>query len=256
MSGKYRYFLTIEYIGTEYSGSQIQPNGKTIQGEIENAIETITKQKIKIRLSGRTDRGVHARGQKSHFDIDQKININRFIYSLNSILPNDISIKEIKEVEKPLHAQKSAKYKFYRYVIFNAKQRSAFMGQALHISDKLDVEAMNEAIKSLEGVHDFSAFKRSRSTNPAVECTIFKAECSACQDYIYIDLIGNRFLYNMVRIIVGTLIEIGRHQKDQKYLMEVLQSKDRNLAGKTVVPDGLTLMYVGYDNKYNEYIGG
>ncbi|MDD3237213.1 MAG: tRNA pseudouridine(38-40) synthase TruA [Candidatus Gastranaerophilales bacterium] len=266
-----RFVLVIEYIGTNYAGSQTQgarkskdkavtlktdknPNPpKTIQDEIEKTLSTLTKKPIKTFFSGRTDAGVHSKGQIIHFDSDFDCLNPKFINSMNGLLPKDISIKKIKEVPKNFHAQKSATARWYRYKIVNRNQRSAWDENCLFVRDNLNVDKMNEALSYLVGEHDFSTFKKVKTLNPAKVCTMYKAQCFRNNDEIYIDLIANRFLYNMVRSIVGTLLMIERNSLAPSALKEILNSKDRNQAGPTISPNGLTLMKVIYNNeKYGD----
>lgn len=261
-----RYVLVIEYIGTNYAGSQVQrikggaenkkaysneitenPQ-KTIQGELEKALSTLTKQKIKTVFSGRTDAGVHAREQYVHFDTDYDCMESKIVNSLNGLLPKDISVKSIEKKDKSFHAQKSAKYRWYRYKIVNRKQRSAWDNNVLLVRENLDINRINEALKFLEGEHDFTAFKKVKTLNPAKFCTIYKACCFKNGDEIIIDIIANRFLYNMIRTIVGTLLMIEKKSLTPVTIKEILESKDRAKVGPTVSPKGLTLMKVIYNN--------
>jgi tRNA pseudouridine38-40 synthase len=248
----YRYAVVIEYIGSSYAGSQIQPGQKTVQSELESALCILTGLKIKTIFAGRTDKGVHARGQVVHFDVDHQIDTYRFIHSLNGILPFDISVKSIIKVDKDFHSQKSAKYRWYRYTINNRQHRSSWFNNSLHIREDLNIESMNKALSFLIGKHDFSSFKSSKSSNPAKECIVERALCTRGNDtgIIYIDLIADRFLYNMVRIVVGTIIGIGKGNYAPELMLKVLEAKDRNEAGPTVKPEGLVLMSVGYSNMY------
>lgn len=252
-----RYVLVIEYIGTNYAGSQIQkgkkgsnpqPQNNTIQGELEKALSTLTKHKIKTVFSGRTDAGVHAKEQYVHFDTDYDCMDAKTINSLNGLLPKDISVKSIERKDKTFHAQKSAKYRWYRYKIINRKQRSAWDNNVLLVRDNLDVNRINESLKFLEGEHDFTAFKKVKTLNPAKICTIYKACCLKKGDEIIIDIIANRFLYNMIRTIVGTLLMIEKKSLAPVTIKEILDSKDRTKVGPTISPDGLTLMKVIYNN--------
>lgn len=241
-----RYSIKLEYVGKNYSGSQKQPNSNTIQNELEIALYTLLKQKIKTIFSGRTDKGVNARGQIVHFETDKQIVASRFVNSLNSILPDDISVSELDEVLKSFHSQKSAKKRFYQYVFYNRKQKSAFDSGLMLIKYDLNIERMQKALEYLKGEHDFSAFKGSGSLTPNKICFIYKAECKKLGDTVVIDIVGNRFLYNMVRSIVGTLLLIERNDLPPETMKEVLESRDRKKAGKTVNPYGLTLMKVEY----------
>lgn len=241
-----RYIIEIQYIGKNYAGSQKQPQKNTIQNELEIALYTLLKKKIKTIFSGRTDKGVNAKGQIAHFETDKPIVASRFINSLNGILPKDISISELKEVSNDFHAQKSAKKRHYQYVFYNRKQRSAFDNNLLLVRFDLNIQRMQKALDYLKGGHDFSAFKSSKTENPAKICFIEKVECKKLDDTVVIDIVGNRFLYNMVRIIVGTLLLIEKNNLPPEFMKEVLEGKNRKKAGKTVNPDGLTLMKVKY----------
>lgn len=248
----YRYAMIIEYMGSNFAGSQIQPGQKTIQSEIESALFILLNLNVKTIFAGRTDKGVHAKGQVLHFDINFQLDDYKFIHSLNAILPNDISIRSIHKVDKEFHSQKSAKYRWYRYTINNRSQRSIWYNNAMHIRQELDIESMNKALNFLIGKHDFSSFKCSKSTNPAKECNLEHALCTKdnVTGIIYIDLIADRFLYNMVRIIVGTIVAIGKGEFTPEQMKKVLEAQDRKAAGPTARPEGLVLMSVGYSNKY------
>ncbi len=248
-----RYALTIEYLGTGFCGSQVQAEGCiTVQSEIERAIGILTGERAKTVFCGRTDSGVHAKCQFLHFDLAHKVEIKRFTHSLNALIPDEISVKQMKPVDKTFHSQKSARYRWYRYIINNKQSRSVLLKNiSAHIPEKLDLQKMQKALDYLIGYHDFTSFKKTNSDNPAKECSLLYARCRKISDIIYIDLIANRFLYNMVRIIVGTLTEIGRGSYEAEKMLEILQAKDRKAAGPTADPGGLTLMGVGYDEKYN-----
>lgn len=206
---------------------------------------TLTR-KIKTVFSGRTDKGVNALCQVVHFDCEEPIVASKFLYSINEILPGKISVSEIKEVDKNFHAQKSAKCRHYRYEFINRKVKSAFDGDLLRVKYDINLERMQEALNFLLGEHDFSSFKSSGTLNPSKVCYIYKASCKKLDDKVIIDIEGNRFLYNMVRTIVGTLLEIEGHNLEASYMKEVLGAKDRTKAGKTVSPYGLTLIQVKY----------
>ena len=244
-----RYAIEFEYIGDGFKGSQFQPDERTVQGELNKAFSIYFKEPVKVIPSGRTDAGVHARGQISHFDIsNNEVDIKKALYSLNSLLPKDISIKEMVEVKRSFHAQKSARYRYYRYKIANRLQRSAYDRCLLQLREELDLDLMNEALALLVGEHDFSCFKAAKTNNPAKVCNVYYAKAKREGDYIYIDFIANRFLYNMVRIIVGTVLDIGRKKFTPQFITELLESKDRTKASSTVSPEGLTFMFVGYDD--------
>lgn len=246
-----RYAITVEYVGKHYRGSQTQREKgketlKTVQSELEFALYTLLNQKIKTIFSGRTDRGVNAKGQVVHFDIDKPIVASRFINSLNGLLPKDISVSEISEVSFDFHAQKSARKRYYQYVFHNRIQRSAFDGDLLLVRYPLDIERMNKALSYLVGEHDFSSFQSTGTSLPSKVCFIYKAECQKLGDTVVFDIVGSRFLYNMVRIIVGTLLMIEKSNLSPEFMKELLELKDRTKAGATVSPYGLTLMKVDY----------
>ena len=248
-----RYAAVIEYIGSEFFGSQFQPDKSTVQGDLENALHIYFKQKVKVVPSGRTDAGVHSKWQVAHFDIDiEKIDINKVRHNLNAILPKGMSIAEIVSVKDNFHAQKSAQYRYYRYVISNKPYRSVWDMNTFWVRENLNIENMQKALSFLLGEHDFSAFKSAGTKNPAKICTVYFAKLEKLNDYIYIDLIANRFLYNMVRIIVGTVLDIGRGKFTPQFINQLLISKDRNRASATIPPTGLTLMAVGYDGINSE----
>ena len=256
-----RYAFLIQYQGKNYAGSQIQldPDGHeqptpTIQGLLEKAICTINgvqptpdnPRPIKTVFSGRTDAGVNSIGQTVHVDLDNNIVASKFIKSINGLLPRDISISDVREVDSSFHAQKSAKKRYYRYVLVNREQRKAFDGDLLRVEQNLNIERMNEALSFLVGGHDFTSFRNTGSSNSNTVCTIYEANCYRHDDLIILDISGNRFLYNMVRIIVGTLLEIERNNKKPEYMENVLEAQNREKAGKTVSPAGLTLLKVDY----------
>ena len=256
-----KYSMIVEYIGTNYSGSQVQPEAVTIQSELNKALGTLISKydglaenvenstdsehrhcfkTVKTIFSGRTDAGVHSKGQVVHFESDMPIVASRFINSMNGLLPNDISVN---------HAQLSAKYRVYQYKIVNRQQRSVWDGHSLLIREPLDLERMNKALEYLIGEHDFTSFKSSGTQNPAKYCVVYKAHCTKSKegDVITFEIAANRFLYNMVRTIVGTLLLIEHKKLEPEFMRYVLEAKDRTKAGPTISPEGLTLMEVGYE---------
>lgn len=254
-----RYTLQVQYIGKNYAGSQIQfENGReietpTIQGELEKAISTLIfgdteniNRQVKTVFSGRTDRGVNSEGQVVHFDTDKSIVASKFVYQLNEILPDDISVTDLTKVDEKFHAQKSAKRRYYRYVFVNRKCKNAFDGDLMRVKFDINLDRMNKALSYLLGEHDFSSFKSAGTLNPSKVCFIEKAVASRDGDKVIIDIVGNRFLYNMVRTIVGTLLEIEGHNRSAEYMLQVLEACDRSKAGHTVSPYGLMLMKVTY----------
>ena len=241
-----RYAIIVEYLGNEFSGSQWQPNKRTIQDELIKAISTLTKKKTKIILSGRTDKGVHAKGQVAHFDSTLEFEKDKFLYQVNGILPNDISIRDFKRVEDRFHAQKSAKWKWYQYKIISRKVRSCFDERCLYTRQDFDIERINKMLSYLIGEHDFSAFKSSNTSNPAKICVMYKAQCTKSGDEYLFDFVADRFLYNMIRSIIGTVIMIEKDNLSPSKMNEILKSKDRTKAGQTADSGGLVLKKVSY----------
>ena len=255
-----RYKIIFEFQGEHFFGSQKQPDKRTVQGELENALRTLTKDNsISIIMSGRTDAKVNAKYQSAHFDT-QNIqltpeNYDSFLYHINSILPDDLKILELTVVNPNFHAQKDAKYKHYRYTILNSPVASAFSKSYLFYPYfKLDIDKINQILSYIEGHHDFSAFKNV-SDNPYNDCTIYYAKANRKiienHEYILIDIIGNRFLYNMIRIIVGDILNIMRNDIDPEIINQWLKSKTRTIGPNKVLAQGLCLEYVGYDNVEN-----
>ena len=257
-----RYALTVQYIGKNYLGSQIQFDQEglevkpTVQGEIERAIctlltgvryESLHKERpIKTVFSGRTDRGVNALGQVIHFDYDKDIVASKFVYQLNEILPADISVSDLRIVPNGFHAQKSAKARLYRFEFIHRKYKQAFDGDLIRVKYPINIERMQKSLNYLLGEHDFSSFKSSGTLNPSKVCSIYEISCNKVDDKVTIYIRGNRFLYNMVRTIVGTLLKIEGHNLQPEEMKKVLEAKDRTKAGRTVSPEGLTLMNVDY----------
>lgn len=247
-----KYLIYLQYHGARYCGSQkqnknLEPKQNTIQEELEKALSTLKKQNISTIFSGRTDAGVSAYSQCAHFVSDEIEDLNKFQYSMNSILPDDIAVLKIVPVPDDFHAQMSAKYRHYQYKIKMSNVKPIFDTCCFYTRQKLNVERLNNMLSYLVGEHDFSAFK-SHSENPATVCTLYKATASQKDDYITIDIIGNRFLYNMVRTIIGTLLMIEKKNLDESAMLEILNSKDRTKAGMTADPIGLVLVEVGYEN--------
>ena len=239
--------LTIEYDGKKFGGWQKQPNKLNIQGEIEKAIEEITGEKIDLNASGRTDAGVHSLGQTANFKTNSKIEIEKIPIAINSKLKQSIRIIKAEEVEEKFHARYSCKGKKYRYIINNSKYGSAiYRDLEYHIPIKLNVEAMQKGIKYFEGEHDFKGFKASGTSSKSSVRTIYNAKVIQEGERIIIELEGNGFLYNMVRIISGTMVDVGLGKIKPEEIPEIIESKERSRAGKTLPPQGLYLVEVYY----------
>lgn len=241
--------LTIEYDGKEFNGWQKQPNKLNIQGTIEQAIECITGEQVDLTASGRTDAGVHSFGQVANFKTNSTIPIEKIPIALNTNLKKSIRIVNAEEVPERFHSRLSCKRKTYRYVIDNSEYGSAiYRNLETHIPMKLDIEAMKKAAKYFEGEHDFKAFKASGTSSKSSIRTIYKSNVIQMpNNRIYIELTGNGFLYNMVRIIAGTLVEVGLGKILPEEIPDIIESKNRERAGKTLPPQGLYLVEVEYD---------
>lgn len=238
--------LTIQYDGTKYCGWQKQPNSSGIQGTIEYAIYEITKEKVNIIGSGRTDAGVHALGQVANFKTNSNIPAARIPDALNAKLPKDISIIDCQEVSDDFHSRYSATGKIYRYLIYNKPYRSPlYKGISYHVRYDLDIEKMRVEAQLLLGTHEFKGFMSSGSSVKDTVRTIHNISIKESGDLIVLEVEGNGFLYNMVRIIVGTLVDIGRGRID-KSLEEIIASQDRGEAGHTAPAHGLFLKKVHY----------
>lgn len=242
--------LTIEYDGKDFNGWQKQPNKLNIQGEIERAIESLTgDEKVDLIASGRTDAGVHALGQVANFKTNNKsIPIEKFAMALNTKLKRSVRVIYAEEVDERFHSRYTCKRKTYRYVINNNECESAiYRNFEYHMPVKLNVEAMKRAIKYFEGEHDFKAFKASGTSSKSSVRTIYLAEVKESEHgRIHIELTGNGFLYNMVRIIAGTLVDVGMGKIPAENIPEIIAGGDRSKAGKTLSPSGLFLMKVEY----------
>jgi tRNA pseudouridine38-40 synthase len=241
--------LIIEYDGTNYCGWQVQENGPSIQEEIEKVLYAITSEKIRISGSGRTDAGVHARGQVASFLTASQIPADRLSHAINSMLPRDIVIKDSCEVPQDFHARYSAKGKKYSYLILNSKFPSALLrNYAYHINycERLDISILKQAAELFVGTHDFKGFMSSGSSVEDTIRTIYQIDIEQDGDFIRITYKGSGFLYNMVRIITGTLIDAAIGKIQAESIPEIIESRDRSRAGITVPARGLCLEEVYY----------
>jgi tRNA pseudouridine38-40 synthase len=240
--------LTIEYDGTSYHGWQSQTNASAIQDILSNAIRTVTGEDCSLTGSSRTDAGVHALGQAANFHTESGIPPDRFSYALNSVLPEDIVIRDSKEVGPDFHSRYSTTGKKYCYLIYNSTQPSALLkNRAWHISGSLDLKKMQKAADYFIGTFDFSAFMASNSSVKTTIRTINGIYLDKLgENIIKLEVWGNGFLYNMVRIITGTLAEVGKGKREPECIPGIIESKDRRMAGKTAPAHGLYLMEVYY----------
>ena len=246
-----RVKLLIEYLGTNYVGWQIQNNGKSIQEEIELALFEIFKKKIKLHVAGRTDAGVHAFGQVAHFDLEaNKLEEKKIYYALNFFLKknkNKITIIDSEFVDNSFHSRFSAKQKVYLYKILNRKTPSyIFEDRAWVIPGKLNLIKMKQASRHLIGRHDFNAFRsidcQAKNSVKTIDEIIFEEN----GDFLEIRVFGKSFMHNQVRIIVGTLLNVGRELIDESSISQILNSKERKNAGPTAPASGLYLEKIKY----------
>jgi tRNA pseudouridine38-40 synthase len=240
--------LLIEYDGTNYQGWQVQPKGPTIQGILEKKLGLLTGEPIQLFGSGRTDSGVHALGQVAHFKTQSQMDIHTIQRALNSLLPHDIAIQRVEEVDEGFHARKHSKSKIYEYRILNRNLRSVFhRGYVWYIPQKLNLAEMKKATQSLVGEHDFSAFRTVGTPTRTTVRRVIRAEWKRGRDgLIRFEIEGNGFLKQMVRSIIGTLVEIGKGRMKAAEIRKILNSKDRKEAGPTAPAQGLFLKEVKY----------
>ena len=243
-----RIALIIEYDGTNYVGWQVQPNGTAVQEVIDDAFYKLIGERPVLHASGRTDSGVHAKAQVAHFDTESRIPADKVCYALNTRLPADIRIKASFEVPGDWHARFCVKEKHYVYTIDNSVHASAFTrNTALHIHYPLDIERLNEAARLFMGEHDFNAFRSSGSKATTTGRTIFRSVWEMDGNYLRYRVAGSGFLYNMVRIMVGTMIRIGQGFEEPEIILEALEKAERSFAGDTAPAHGLMLERVKYD---------
>jgi tRNA pseudouridine38-40 synthase len=245
-----RLKCTVAYDGTNFAGYQIQPNKRTVQGELEYALATIHKgQPIRVFASGRTDAGVHAYGQVIHFDSPMSIPVNGWVKALNALLPDDIVVKEVEKVDSSFHARFSATSKEYRYKVRIAQEKDVFSrNYAFHFPYPLSYDAMKEALQFIIGTHDFTSFCSAKTEIEDKVRTIYEADFVISDSDLIFKFVGNGFLYNMVRILVGTMLDVGQGKMNPADIPAIIKGKDRSLAGKTAPGHGLYLWKVYYDN--------
>jgi tRNA pseudouridine38-40 synthase len=264
--------LTLAYDGAEFSGWQAQPGQRTVQGVLERAWREITGEAVRVNAAGRTDAGVHAAGQVVSLDSPTQISPGTLVGALNSQLPVDAAVLSVEAAPEGFHATHDAKCKRYRYTIYNHARRPVFLRKyAWHVPTPLDVVAMHQAGQALVGRHDFVSFQSAGSERESTVRTIFAVDVERAgagegrgfagetpasllrghdeeerASLITIDVEGDGFLYNMVRAIAGTLVEVGRGKREPSSLADVVAARDRCAAGQTAPAHGLSLMYVRY----------
>lgn len=245
-----RIVLTIEYDGTHYCGWQVQKNGVSIQQKLNEALLALTGEHTWPHASGRTDAGVHALAQVAHFDTQSGIPPEKFALALNTVLPPDIRILRSRAAHpQSFHARFDARGKHYRYIIKTGPAASALgRSRCCHVPVELDLDRMRRAARHIEGTHDFAAFCAAGSnTKGTTVRTVRRIDIAQDGEYITIDVMGDGFLYNMVRIIAGTLIAVGKGKLAPDDVAGIIDGKKRARAGATAPPHGLYLVEVYYD---------
>ncbi len=240
-----RYFIELAYDGTNYHGWQVQPNGITVQQVLEKAFSTLLKEEISVTGCGRTDTGVHAEYFVAHFDSEAKGLGKELVFKMNSFLPADIVIQSIREVGSEMHARFSAKYRKYRYCVSRVKPVFGRL-YCLYYYKELDIELMNEACKILREYTDFTSFSKLHTDVRTNDCLIVDAHWTKREDGCDFEIKADRFLRNMVRSIVGTMLEVGTGKMTLENFRKVIESRDRGMAGMSVEARGLFLVEVGY----------
>lgn len=238
--------LELAYDGTHFSGWQIQRNERTVQGVMEKALGTILKGHVGLNAAGRTDTGVHALGQVASFRAETRMTEEELKRALNSMLPKDIRIRGVYEVEMSFHPRYSAEKRWYRYIIDTASWASPFFrNYSLWIGRKPDLSLLNEYCKRIVGIHDFRSLS---SVEPGKSCVreVFHCEFIQKDDFLIFDIIANSFLRKMVRMIIGTFLELERVRVSSARVDEVLGERDKRRRGKTACPGGLYLVKVFY----------
>jgi len=241
------FLLYIQYDGTNYAGWQIQRNAVTVQEKIISAIEVILKERVNLIGSGRTDTGVHAFGQTANFRTEKEIDLNKFQYSLNSILPDDISIQKIEKVHESFHARYDAKSRSYIYIFTHIK--SPFFNKYSYLYPpivKIDIDRLNQMSKVFLGEHDFTSFSKVNEEIKNKICSVNEIRWRRLKDLTLFYISANRFLHGMVRTIIGTLLYAAEKNLNENYLMDVLSKKDRKIARESVPAKGLFLYKVRY----------
>jgi tRNA pseudouridine38-40 synthase len=243
-----RYFITFSYNGTDFHGSQSQPNGNTVQAEMEAAFATILRQPVPLTFAGRTDAGVHAEKMVAHFDIEKAVPAN-FGARLNNLLPLSIAVSDLRPVRDDAHARFDATARTYRYRITTRKDPFLYINHT-RVAAGLDFEAMNQAAALLLGKQDFASFCRAHTDARTTICDVREARwVQENEKEAYFVITADRFLRNMVRAVVGTLFEVGRHKMNEEAFQEVIEAHDRTRAGHSAPAEGLSLVEIIYPQK-------
>lgn len=241
-----RYFITFSYDGTAYHGWQIQPHSVTVQEELQKALSTLMRKPMEVVGAGRTDTGVHARKMIAHFDHDEVMDCSQLVYKLNKILPRDIAVQHVEPVADDMHARFSAKSRTYHYYV-HLDKNPFLRSYSWQVYGNPDFELMNRAARVLMEYKDFTSFSKVNTDTKTNDCTITEARWDRVgEDQWRFTVTANRFLRNMVRAIVGTLMEVGRGRMTIEQLRSVIEAKDRCRAGDSVPGNALFLVEVLY----------
>ncbi len=240
-----RYFVQFSYLGSAYHGWQKQPNDLTVQEIMESCFTTLLRKPIELVAAGRTDTGVHAHEMYAHFDIDKLDDDGTLVHRFNSFLPEDIAVRRLIGVSSDAHARFSALQRTYKYTI--VRRKDPFLFQTAHYSKlAYDFELMNKAAELLIGHKDFECFSKSRTDVKTYMCDVSYARWEQNEEQLVFTISADRFLRNMVRAVVGTLLDVGIGKKSLKDVKTIIKNKDRSLAGVSVPAKGLSLVRVQY----------
>ena len=239
------FCLTIEYDGTGFSGWQIQPDQRTVQGTIQEKLHLILQQRVKLAAAGRTDTGVHALGQVASFHVETKHNANTIQRALNALLPEDVAIREVLEVYFAFHACFDALSRHYRYRI-SLRRNPLERSRVWYVPYHLDLQKMSISTAVLVGTHDFRSFCSNDSHPKSYMCKVCFCRWVEQDDEIWLEIEADRFLHNMVRTIVATAVDVGRGKRHSEHIWDILKARDRTKAGKAAPPQGLYLVDVRY----------
>ena len=241
-----RFFITLQYDGSAYHGWQIQPNGNSVQEEMQKALSTLLRETVEVVGAGRTDAGVHASMMVAHFDTGQCIDGDQLAYRLNKILPRDIAVRGIRQVNDDMHARFSALSRTYHYYI-HTRKNPFINGYSCLLQYKLDVGKMNEAGRYLTTCHDFAAFCKSHTDVKTTLCDVTEAKWEWIDDNrLMFTITANRFLRNMVRAVVGTMVDVGRGKLSLEDFQKVVGSRKRTSAGESMPAHALFLHDIQY----------
>ena len=239
--------LTLEYDGTHFVGWQRQAHGRSVQAEVERAVEALTQAPARVVAAGRTDAGVHALGQVAHFRTASVLPIDRVIAGLNALLPPDVSVREAADAQPDFHARRDARFRVYRYAILRRPTPSALLRPYVHHAwGPLDLDAMRAALARLAGDHDFRAFRALGTPTKTSRCALLLAELTEREDLLFLTFGADRFLRHMVRMIVGTILRVGRGTLTPQDVAALLEHGGDGVGGPAAPPQGLYLIAVGY----------